>query len=76
LSDEDLDTWAIDTNGEKLSQDQKDEMKDYMDLDDAGNLTFRGFLQIYQLQTENDEAETWRDLASHGFDRELKLRKD
>ena len=26
---------------------------------------FKGFLQIYQLQTENDEEETWRDLVSH-----------
>lgn len=25
---------------------------------------FKGFLQIYQLQTENDEEETWRDLVS------------
>jgi hypothetical protein len=24
---------------------------------------FKGFLQIYQLQTENDEEETWRDLV-------------
>lgn len=50
---------------------------------------FKGFLQIYQLQTENDEEETWRDLvsavamsqsrgsdqtqSSHGFDRSLQL---
>lgn len=26
--------------------------------------SFKGFLQIYQLQTENDEEETWRDLVS------------
>lgn len=25
---------------------------------------FKGFLQIYQLQTENDEEETWKDLVS------------
>lgn len=25
---------------------------------------FNGFIQIYQLQTENDEEETWRDLVS------------
>ncbi|KAG1891236.1 hypothetical protein F4604DRAFT_399924 [Suillus subluteus] len=24
---------------------------------------FKGFAQIYQLQTENDEEETWRDLV-------------
>lgn len=34
---------------------------------ELGEFTFRsfkGFLQIYQLQTENDEEETWRDLVS------------
>lgn len=25
---------------------------------------FKGFMQVYQLQTENDEEETWRDLVS------------
>jgi hypothetical protein len=24
---------------------------------------FKGFMQIYQLQTENDEEETWKDLV-------------
>ena len=30
----------------------------------VGGDRFKGFLQIYQLQTENDEEETWRDLVS------------
>jgi hypothetical protein len=30
----------------------------------VGDDRFKGFLQIYQLQTENDEEETWRDLVS------------
>ena len=25
--------------------------------------SFKGFMQVYQLQTENDEEETWRDLV-------------
>ena len=28
---------------------------------------FKGFMQVYQLQTENDEEETWRDLVSSNF---------
>lgn len=52
--------------------------------------SFQGFLQIYSLQTENDEEarnpilillllltfhpqETYRDLAKHGFSRNLEL---
>jgi hypothetical protein len=34
-------------------------------LTDSISYSFRGFLQVYQLQTENDEDETWRDLVSH-----------
>ncbi|EJD52920.1 hypothetical protein AURDEDRAFT_96792 [Auricularia subglabra TFB-10046 SS5] len=68
-----LDRWARDTNGAAFSQETKDEMREYLDTNDRGDLTYKGFLQIYALQTENDEEETWRDLSSHGFDRNLKL---
>ncbi|KAG2020389.1 hypothetical protein CC2G_005742 [Coprinopsis cinerea AmutBmut pab1-1] len=73
LSAEGLDEWARDTNGTPFSQETKDELIEFLDVTDDGCLTFKGFLQIYQLQTENDEEETWRDLSSHGFDRSLKL---
>ncbi|KAI5122065.1 hypothetical protein M0805_006048 [Coniferiporia weirii] len=67
-----LDQWATDTNGSPLPDEAKEELEQ-LDVTDEGNLTFQGFLQIYQLQTENDEEETWRDLSSHGFDRTLTL---
>ncbi|KAF9005571.1 hypothetical protein BDQ17DRAFT_1353393 [Cyathus striatus] len=73
LSTEGLDAWARDTNGAPFSQETKDELVEFLDVTDDGGLTFKGFLQIYQLQTENDEEETWRDLSCHGFDRSLKL---
>ncbi|KAH6918669.1 hypothetical protein BKA70DRAFT_24327 [Coprinopsis sp. MPI-PUGE-AT-0042] len=73
LSGEGLDEWARDTNGAPFPQDTKEELVDFLDCTDDGCLTFKGFLQIYQLQTENDEEETWRDLSTHGFDRSLKL---
>jgi len=69
-----LDRWAIDTNGEPFSEESKQEMVDFLDMDEDGNLTFKGFLQIYQLQTENDEDETWRDLEKHGYNRSLELK--
>lgn len=68
-----LDEWAKDTNGAPFSQETKDELVEFLDVTDDGCLTFKGFVQIYQLQTENDEEETWRDLSSHGFDRSLNL---
>jgi len=73
LSKEGLDAWARDTNGAPFSQETKEELVEFLDVTDDGELTFKGFLQIYQLQTENDEEETWRDLSNHGFDRTLRL---
>lgn len=43
-------------------------------LDDR--LVFKGFMQLYQLQAENDEEETTKDLEAWGYDAEsLVLRK-
>lgn len=64
LSPEGLDAWARDTNGHPFSQETKEELIEFLDVNEDGGLTFEGFTQIYQLQTENDEEETWRDLAS------------
>ncbi|THG95256.1 hypothetical protein EW145_g7992 [Phellinidium pouzarii] len=61
-----LDQWATDTNGSPLPKEAKEELE-LLDVTDEGNLTFQGFLQIYQLQTENDEEETWRDLVRAVF---------
>ncbi|KAF9453218.1 hypothetical protein P691DRAFT_79227 [Macrolepiota fuliginosa MF-IS2] len=63
LSPEGLDAWAQDTNGAPFSQETKDELVEFLDVTDEGGLTFKGFVQIYQLQTENDEEETWKDLV-------------
>ncbi|CAE6433359.1 unnamed protein product [Rhizoctonia solani] len=73
MEEDGLDAWARDTNGAPFPDETKEEMKDTLDVDERGNLTFNGFIQIYQLQTENDEEETWRDLSAHGFDRNLHL---
>ncbi|KZP24793.1 hypothetical protein FIBSPDRAFT_950833 [Athelia psychrophila] len=73
LTPEGLDAWARDTNGAPFSKETKEELVEFLDVTDDGGLTLKGFIQIYQLQTENDEEETWKDLSTHGFDRSLKL---
>ncbi|KAF8969995.1 hypothetical protein BDZ97DRAFT_1793854 [Flammula alnicola] len=75
LSDDGLQKWALETNGEPFSDETREEVVESFDVTDDGNLTFKGFLQLYQLQTENEEDETWKDLQKHGFDRSLKLVK-
>jgi len=73
LTPEGLDEWARDTNGAPFSPEMKEELVEFLDVTDDGQLTFKGFMQLYQLQTENDEDETWRDLSKHGFDQTLTL---
>lgn len=84
LSPEGLDRWATDTNGEIFSEETKEEILEFFDSTDNGDLTYvtvlymsnakartdvgqrhslKGFLQLYQLQTSNDEKETWKDLV-------------
>jgi len=82
LSPEGLDQWAIDTNGEIFSEGTKEEVWEFFDCTDIGDLTYvlnamqtlgeidvvrrnslKGFLQLYQLQTSNNERETWKDLV-------------
>ncbi|KAK0503165.1 hypothetical protein EDD18DRAFT_1136624 [Armillaria luteobubalina] len=71
LSREKIQQYFLDTNGVASPDSQIDEIMEFMDVDEnTGDLSFGGFMQIYQLQTENDEAETWKDL--HGYDRDLK----
>ncbi|KAG8954717.1 hypothetical protein FRC04_011150 [Tulasnella sp. 424] len=73
LTDGGLDRYATETNGQPFTAETKDELKEMLDCDDKGRLTLEGFFQIYQLQTENDEEETWKDLSTHGFGRDLNL---
>ncbi|KIO20391.1 hypothetical protein M407DRAFT_245828 [Tulasnella calospora MUT 4182] len=73
LTDSGLDRYATETNGQPFTTETKDELKEMIDCDDQGRLTLEGFFQIYQLQTENDEEETWKDLSTHGFGRDLNL---
>ncbi|KAF9520541.1 hypothetical protein BS47DRAFT_1280297, partial [Hydnum rufescens UP504] len=73
LTGEGLDAFAIETNGSPLPDEAKEELQRTLDVNADGFLTFNGFLDLYQSQTENDEEETWRDLTTHGFDRNLDL---
>ncbi|KAK0210664.1 hypothetical protein DFS33DRAFT_1294576 [Desarmillaria ectypa] len=72
LSRAQIQQYFLDTNGAASPESEIDEIMEFMDVDEnTGHLTFGGFMQIYQLQTENDEAETWKDLEKHGYNRDL-----
>ncbi|KAF9123353.1 hypothetical protein BGW39_009022 [Mortierella sp. 14UC] len=73
LSNAELDAFAKDTNGDVFDEDARAEITEFLDLDDKGQLTLKGFLQMYNLQTSSEPEETWKDLQKHGYDTNLKL---
>ncbi|KAF9998151.1 hypothetical protein BGZ80_000168 [Entomortierella chlamydospora] len=73
LSKAELDAFARDTNGDVFDEDTRAEISEFLDLDDKGQLTLKGFLQMYNLQTSSEPSETWKDLQKHGYDTKLKL---
>jgi hypothetical protein len=46
LTDEAIEKWALETNGEPFSQETKEEVKEFFDLNDDGNLTYVLFIQV------------------------------
>ncbi|KAF9112159.1 hypothetical protein BGX27_003895 [Mortierella sp. AM989] len=73
LSTVELDAFARDTNGDVFDEDMRAEITEFLDLDDNGQLTLKGFLQMYNLQTSSEPEETWKDLQKHGYDTKLRL---
>ncbi|GAA5954375.1 hypothetical protein JCM3765_004440 [Sporobolomyces pararoseus] len=69
-----LNAFAMDTNGQEMSDETYNEIVEYLDVTQEGELTIKGFVQLYQLQTENDALETEKDLRAWGYDpKTLKL---
>ncbi|EPQ32420.1 uncharacterized protein PFL1_00616 [Pseudozyma flocculosa PF-1] len=71
LTASDLDDFAMATNGSTFPEEAKEEIQEYLDTDDDGNLTFRGFCEMFHLQSDNEPEETWRDLKTCGFNDKL-----
>ncbi|GAA6013130.1 hypothetical protein JCM11491_005190 [Sporobolomyces phaffii] len=62
-----LNAFARDTNGQEMTDETYNEIVEYLDVTDDGELTIKGFVQLYQLQTENDASETEKDLRAWGY---------
>ncbi|KIS71812.1 uncharacterized protein UMAG_10955 [Mycosarcoma maydis] len=67
LTEADLDAFSTVTNGAALPQESKNEIREFLDTDKEGNLTLRGFIEMYHLQSDNEPEETWKDLDKLGF---------
>ncbi|KAN0066207.1 hypothetical protein ACQY0O_000301 [Thecaphora frezii] len=73
LTSSDLDAFALATNGAPFPEEAKEEIQEYLDTDDDDNLTFRGFCEMFHLQSDNEPQETWKDLRKCGFNDELEF---
>ncbi|KAN0029898.1 hypothetical protein ACTA71_008036 [Dictyostelium dimigraforme] len=76
LSDKELDDFAIGCNGKPFDKVSISEIKDCFDCNEKQWLTFKGFMEMYYMQTISEPAETWKDIEKHGYDRQCNLIKN
>jgi len=78
LNESELDAYAKKTNGTEtgFSDQEKQEITEYFEINAEGALTLRGFLQLYQLQTMSEPDETWKDLKTHGYNKYLEFESE
>ncbi|KAI8369641.1 uncharacterized protein BYT42DRAFT_617641 [Radiomyces spectabilis] len=65
-NNKELQDFAEATNG-------RSEIVDSFDVDDKDQLTYKGFYQMYHIQTLSDPEETLNDFQKHGYDSNLEL---
>ncbi|KAJ3269436.1 hypothetical protein HDV01_001392 [Terramyces sp. JEL0728] len=63
LNPQELDAFVMETSGHTFSETERQELL-YFDNKD-GQLTLKGFLEMYQLQSLSDPEETTKDLKVH-----------
>ncbi|KAI9216260.1 hypothetical protein BC828DRAFT_332435, partial [Blastocladiella britannica] len=74
LSLDELHAFARTTNDADFDQDTLDQLSEFFaepTKKPALMVAEEGFLDMYHLQTQNDEDETWKDLGRLGYDFEL-----
>ena len=72
LSLKELEQFAVASkSGGDLSLDELKQLGKFFDTDIKGNITLKGFEQMYQMQTAQQAADTWRDLTNLGYTKSL-----
>jgi len=68
LCRDELQNFAVAANaGEDLQDDEVEQLQQFFETDGKGNLTLKGFLQMYHMQTTARSSDTWRDLQRLGY---------
>jgi hypothetical protein len=78
LSIEELDAFGASSGTGSLDAEERKMMQlgTFFDTDAKGNLTLKGFEQMYLMQTNHNGADTWRDLEKLGYSRMLERRTE
>uniref|UniRef100_A0A7S2DM18 EF-hand domain-containing protein n=1 Tax=Octactis speculum TaxID=3111310 RepID=A0A7S2DM18_9STRA len=72
LSLEELQSFARECNdGEVFEEEEIDQLREFFETDETGQLTREGFHQMYHTQTMARPLDTWKDLHALGFDDQL-----
>ncbi|KAI7870004.1 hypothetical protein BDF14DRAFT_1721921, partial [Spinellus fusiger] len=66
-SQHELQTFAEATNGRPFDQAVMDEIVESLDVDENNYLTYKGFYQMYHIQTLSDPEETLNDLRKRKY---------
>eukprot|EP01119_Soliformovum_irregulare_P009332 TRINITY_DN22576_c0_g1_i1.p2 TRINITY_DN22576_c0_g1~~TRINITY_DN22576_c0_g1_i1.p2 ORF type:complete len:116 (-),score=35.16 TRINITY_DN22576_c0_g1_i1:148-495(-) len=69
LNEKELDAFAIACNGEKFTAETKKEIIESFDVNSKDELSKKGFIELFHLQTQGDKNETWRDIQKLGYNR-------
>ncbi len=73
LNDRELDQFALACNGNPFSESDRQQIKEFFDINQQESLTEKGFLEMYHTQTSAEPKETWRDLRKLGYNNNLEL---
>jgi len=68
LSRGELSAFSVAANaGTELDADEIEQLRQFFETDKNGNLTRKGFFQMYQMQTQARSGDTWKDLKRLGY---------
>lgn len=71
---EELEAFArASQSGSKIDESELKQLGQFFETDKNGYLTLKGFQQMFVLQTSQQPADTWRDLANLGYEKTLDL---
>ena len=74
LSQAELEAFAVASKtGEGINEDEIKQLGTFFDTDPKGNLTRKGFEQMYLMQSNSQPDDTWRDLKALGYSKALDL---